>query len=255
MEHNNDNGQINTIKKSIKIIDIISQHDGARVTEIAENLGMAPSTVHGHLATLERNEYLVKEGDIYHVGLKFLQLGGRASHRREEYKQAIEKVHTLAMKTNERAQFIVEEHGKGVYLHTATGEHAVQVNARIGKQSHLHASAAGKAILAFLPERRRAKLLDEISLVPLTENTITDRNQLLEELETIRDRGYSYNKEESITGLQAVGAPLLLDNESPIGAFSISGPTHRLKGVYFEKELPDLLLGTTNELRLNLQYP
>jgi len=98
-------------------------------------------------------------------------------------------VEQLAEQTEERAQFIVEEHGRGVYLHTATGNHAVQVNSRLGRVKSLHNSASGKAILPQLPEERVEEIVDRWGLEASTENTITDYDELLAELELVRDRG------------------------------------------------------------------
>jgi DNA-binding IclR family transcriptional regulator len=74
------------------------------------------------------------------------------------------------------------------------------------------------------------------------------------ELDQIRQQGYCLNDQELIEGLRAVGAPVQGRNGQVIGAISIAGPTHRLKGDTFESDLPDLLLGTVNELELNIVY-
>lgn len=246
--------RLTTIQKSSEIIETVRELDGARVSELAGHTGIASSTVHSHLATLEELGYLVKEGDTYHVGLRFLHLGGYACHRRPEFKLAKEKVEELAAETDERVQFIVEEHGRGIYLYTMTGANAVQVNARIGKQTQLHASAAGKAILANRPDSEVKRILDRHPPVAMTENTMTDVDALFEELDDIKNRGYSFNREESISGLRAIGVPVSDSDGSVVGALSISAPTNRMTGKRFEKELPNLLLGAANELELNLAF-
>lgn len=254
MASNAGHRHIKALEKAIEIVRAVQELEGARVTELADHLDLPASTVHSHLATLEANEYLVKEGDVYHIGLKFLHHGGYASRRKTGYDMAIEKVHEIAAETRERAQFTVEEHGRLIYIHTATGDHAVHVDARIGKQSLLHASAAGKSILANLPAPRIEEILAAAPLTAVTENTITERARLDDELATIREQGFSFNKEESIEGLRAVGVPINGPDGRVIGAFSVSGPTHRMKGDWFEEEIPDLLLGTANELELNIAY-
>jgi DNA-binding IclR family transcriptional regulator len=163
-------------------------------------------------------------------------------------------VENLAETTQERAQFLVEEHGRGVYLHTATGDNAVQVNARLGKVNYLHASAAGKAIFANIDDERVDEIIDRWGLPRFTTQTITDRNELSEELGKIKDRGYSFNYEESISGLRAVGTPVMGQDGQVIGALSVSGPTNRLKGEWIESDIPDLLLGAANELELNIEF-
>lgn len=254
MADDEDDGRIKAVDRAFELVEAIQELEGARVTELADHLDLAPSTVHSHLKTLRANRYLAKEGDIYNVGLEFLNRGGFARIRRSAYPMAFDIVDELAAETKERAQFLVEEHGRGYYLHTATGSHAVQVNARLGRISHLHASAAGKAMIAHLPEARIHEIVDRWGLTEFTENTITDRERLLDELEAVRERGYSFNYEESVDGLRAVGVPVLDPNDRVVGAFSVSGPTNRLTGDWVETDIPDLLLGAANELELNIAY-
>lgn len=246
---------LKTIERAVQVIETIQELNGARVLEVADELDLAPSTAHGYLSTLEDNRYLVKKGEEYHIGLKFLNVGGYASHREEGYTFANQKVKELAGETGERAQFIVEEHGRGIYLHTETGNKAVQIDARIGKENYLHASSAGKMILARLPRSRVEEILDRWGLPQLTENTITTRERLYEELDQIRDRGFAFNKEESVSGLRAVGVPVMTPRGTVLGALSVSGPSNRMQEEWFHQELPKLLLGTVNEIELTISYP
>jgi len=254
MEQESAGGQIKAVKRTLEIVDAIQELEGARVTGLAEHMDLASSTVHSHLKTLEANRFLVKKGDVYHVGLEFLNHGGFARVRKPEYTMAFDIVEELAEETQERAQFLVEEHGRGYYLHTETGDNAVQVNARIGRVNHLHASSAGKSILAHLPEQRLEETIERWGFKEFTENTITDREELFTELEAIRERGISYNIEESVKGLRAVGVPVLGPKDQVIGAFSVSGPSNRLKDERLEESIPNLLLGAANELELNIEF-
>lgn len=246
--------KLKTVETAFDIVEAIQELNGARVTELANHLGMSPSTVHGYLSTLEQHSYLTKEGDAYQIGLQFLNHGGYAQARKPGYGLAAEKVEQLAKLTGERVQFVVENRGRGYYLHTATGENAVKADARIGKRTYLHDSAAGKSILAYSPQEYVERVLDWWGLPKLTEQTITDRAAFFVELENVRERGFALNKEETMNGLHAVGAPVKLSDGNVLGAFSISGPSNRLKGERFEQDLPDMILGMTNELELNLSY-
>lgn len=250
-------GKPGTVKSDRRLLEILlglKELDGAGVTELAEHLDLAKSTVHNHLSTLHDAKFVTKEGTEYHLGLRFLDLGEAARLHRTESDRIKRKVDSLADQTDERAQFIVEEHGFGVYLYRSRGEKAVSTDSRIGRHIPIHATSAGKSILANLPEERTAEILDGADLSPLTKHTITDHDELMDELETIRERGYATNIEESTTGLRAVGAPILRPDGSVVGAISISGPTHRLKGEIFEQEFPNLVMGATNEIELNISF-
>lgn len=245
---------VKTAGTAFSILEALLEADGATITQLAEELGMAKSTVHRHLMTLYEREYVVREDDVYCISLRFLEFGEHARTRNKGYQLIKAKVEQLAEETEERVQFIVEEHGYGVYVYRATGSRGVQTDPGIGKRIQLHSIAAGKAILAFLPAEQTEAIIDRRGLPAITSNTTTDCETLLRELERIREKGFSVNNQENVNGLRAVGVPVKDKDGSVLGALSISGPTHRMKGEWFEQELPNLLLGTANELELNIAY-
>ena len=250
-----DNNTLNTTVTSLEVLSALKQLDGAGVTELAEELGIAPSTAHSHLTTLLRHEYLVKDGDTYQLGLQFLDYAQYVRTNSEYYALAKSKVQRLSEETGGRAHFIVEEHGDGVYVYTKSGKHGVETYARDGRRLSLHRAAAGKAILAYLPTERVHEIIDEKGLEGRTPESITSKEELMNELEEIRERdGIGFNLEEQITGIRAVGAPVRADDGTVVGALSVSGPTHRMKGDRLYKELPDIVLGTANELELEIKY-
>lgn len=246
--------RLKTTETSLEVVNALYELNGGRIEEIANHLDAAPSTIHRHLTTLRAHDYVTKEGDIYRLGLQFLTIGGYLQHEEEGYQLAKDKVEQLALVTGERVQFITEEHGQRVYIHTSVGEDAVQTDAHIGKRGPLHCSAAGKAILAALTETEVEEIIEKQGLARITQNTITDRDALFEELETIRERGVAFNKQESVLGLNAAGTAVQHPNGQVLGAISISGPAQRFKGNKLSEEIPDLLLGATNEIELNLKY-
>ncbi|WP_266082780.1 IclR family transcriptional regulator [Haladaptatus caseinilyticus] len=245
---------LKTIETAVDIVDTIQRREGADIQELAQEFSLAQSTIHGYVKTLENRGYLTYEDGAYHVGLEFLNKGGHARKRKREYDFIINKLEDLAERTGERVQFIVEENGRGYYIHTSIGENAVHVDAHIGKKIHLHASSAGKAILAHLPKERVHQILDRWGMPDYTQQTITNRDELLTELRSIRDTGYATSEQESITGLRAVGTPIQPHEDEPIGAISFSGPAHRLTGDWFDEEIPNIVLGVANEIELDLKY-
>jgi len=245
---------VKTTETTFRTIEQLESSDGAGVTELASELGLAKSTIHRHLSTLERMEYLVCEDDTYYLSMRFLHLGEYSRKRKSAYDLAKTKLNEIAEETQERAQFIVEEHGLAVYVHRASGDLGVEADSGIGKRVPLHATSAGKAILAHLPRERVEEIMDDRGLTAVTENTITDKETLFSELETIRERNVAYNNQENIEGLRAVGVPIKTPDGDVLGAFSVSGPTHRIKGELLEETIPDLLLGAANEVELNITY-
>lgn len=249
-----DGNRIGSTKTSFEIVHALEENGPCRLSEIAAELDLTESTAHRHLNTLCDLRYVSRDGERYQIGLRFLRLGRAARTRDPAYETAKQYVRDLADETEERAQFVVEDHGIGMYLHVETGAKAVRAGFGVGRQIHLHSSSAGKSILAQYPRERVDEILDRWELPALTENTITDREALYEELERVRDRGVAFNREEHVDGINGVSVPVKRDG-SVLGALTVAGPSHRLNGDRLEDELPDRLLAAANELELNVTYP
>lgn len=248
------NRPVETVERAIEIVDFLKHNGPATVIEITEHLGCAKSTAHRHLKTLEANSFLVAEGDEYRLGIRFLDYGVVARDKYALYHEAKPRVDQLADETEEKIWCGVEEHGRSVHIYGAQGKHSVRTYARVGHRNYLHQHAAGKAILAHLPDERINEIVETYGLPEQTQHTITDADALWKEVETIRERGYAFNIEESVEGLHAVGAPITDEDDVAIGAISISGAANRLDGELLREELPALLLGTVNEISINLAH-
>lgn len=248
------NEVVHTTKTSLQIVEALRRLDAARIDELAEELDIAPSTVYRHLQTLRQYGYVVKEADFYRLGLQFLTIGGYVREQKPEYELAKEAVEELAEQTHERVQFEVEEQGERVFIYTATGKHAVQAKGTIGRRGPLHCSAAGKAILAELPDSRVMEIVEQHGLESVTENTITDMDTLLDELKEVREQGIAFNLEESTVGLRAAAASVTTPNGEVLGALSVSGPAHRMEGNRLREDIPNTLRGLAQELELNIKY-
>lgn len=245
---------VETVERAVDIVEYLKREGPATLVEVTEELDCAKSTVHRHLQTLEANSFLVREGDAYGLGVRFLDYGVVARDRYTLFQEAKPKVDELAEVTEEKIWCTVEEHGRSVHIYGARGKHSVRTHARVGDRNYLHQHAAGKAILAHLPEERVAEVVDTHGLPPRTPHTITDPGELRAELDEVRERGYAFNVEESVEGLHAVGAPVTDEDGGAIGAISISGPANRLDGSRLHEELPTLLLGTVNEISVNMAH-
>lgn len=245
--------RVKTVETSLDIIELLRKHNGGDLTGLAAELELAKSTVYRHLRTLQDRGYVIREDGQFQVGLRSLMLGEYARRRNDSYLLAEKKVKELATETGERAQFMVEEHGYAVYAYIERGEQAVRTDPGPGSRTPIHAAASGKAILAHLPEHRIDEIIDRQGLPAMTEKTITDPDELYEELREIRETGIAYNEQEAIEGLLAIGVPIRSPDGGVIGALSISGPTHRIKGESSDEHVK-LLLGASNELELNISY-
>lgn len=245
---------IETTETSLEILESLRRAEGATITELADTLGVAKSTVYNHLQTLRNHGYVVREGTTYYPGFKLLNLGEYVRSRNLAYRIAAKKVTELSERTGEETDFCVESRGRTVRLveEQVHHEHSVLTDRMIGSYAYMHSTAAGKAILATYSASHVEDILDEMGLPKHTENTITDRATLLDELDRIRDRGYALNDEESTVGLRCVSAAATGPDAETIGAFSVSGPVYRIKDDTFREEIPSIVLSVVGEFEREL---
>lgn len=249
-----DAGHVEATEKSIAIIQFLKENGPTTLSDVADQLGYAKSTIHRHLATLEEAGFVARCEDGYRVGLLFLDYGVHAQREHRLYRAAKQKVDTLATEVGEKVWCMTEENGLGVFLYHEQGRDVFQTYTRVGYRGHLHAFAAGKVVLANMPAERVEAIVRERGLPAYTPNTTTDRETLLDELAEIAERGVAFNREESVNGVNAVAVPVLLAPGEPIGSICVAGPASRMSGSYFGEELPELLLGVANEIEVSLEY-
>lgn len=235
------------------VVEHLKSTGGTTVTELAADLDMPKSTVQVYLNTLYGHNLVVKHDGKYKIGLRFLEYGIFAVRSEPVYPEVRAKVEELAEETGELAACFVEEEGDAVYIYGVEGERSIRTDLSVGDRTELHCTASGKALFAYLPEDRIRELLEERSLERKTENTITDPDELLTELEKIRAQGYASADQESVEGMRAVAAPIILD-ERVVGSISLAGPANRFVGTRFDSEIPEKVMGAANELELRLTY-
>ena len=255
--------RVQTTETSLTIIETIRDQNGATTSEVAEQLEIATSTAHKHLATLRARGYLIKEGETYHVGLKFLNLGEYARMRWPQIEQITEYVSVLTERTDEECDFVTEDHGRIItiaesyhkwakYADDDRSVSSKQYRARIGAYYHMHSTASGLAILAEYPDERVAEIVEQWGLPARTDHTITDRKMLFDELARIRDQGYAVDDQGYAEGMRSVGKAVKTPDGSISGALSVSGPTYRIDGSVLEREIPNALLDCVEGLESRL---
>ncbi|ADQ68591.1 transcriptional regulator, IclR family protein [Halogeometricum borinquense DSM 11551] len=226
---------------------------GATLAELTDELEFAKSTIYKHLNTLEKGGLVVMRDNEYLIGLRCLELGGIAQRYDGIYEVAKPEVRRMAVETGELANLMIEEHGYGIYIHTTSGDQAVNLDTSLGKRVHLHQTAIGKALLSSFSDERVEEILDRHGLPGETDNTITDREALFEELETIRAEGIAYDKEERVNGTGCVGVPVETGDRRE-AAISITAPINRMAAPERESEIIDTVKQAANVIEVNLAH-
>ena len=242
-----------SVGRAFRIIDELAENGEARVSELSERLDMPVSTTHDYLKALTSTGYVVKDENLYRTTTKFLEVGYRQLHRTEVFKQVAEELDTVAEETGEHVTLMVEEDGMGVLLAIREGDQAVDLFAYPGARMPLHATAPGKALLAYMPDERVDEIIDQRGLPALTNQTITDPDVLREQLEDVRERGYAVDEGERIVGMVLVAAPILDKRNRVQAAICVGGPQSRF-GETRRREIADAVQRAANVTQVRLDY-
>lgn len=246
-------GPVKTVQTSMEIVNLLTQNEGQNLSEIAETLDMPTSTTHDHLQMLVELDFVNREGNVYSLSTKFLEIGGRKRKKMELFRVARPEIFKLAKQTDEHASLLIEENFSGVLIFHSKGENAVELGAYPGLRIPLVATAQGKAILSQFPENRLEAFVESYDFPEFTEQTITRPEDLYEELDALSQQGYAMDAEEYVEGVRNIAVPIVAHNDVK-GAIGIGGPLRRMEDRQVEKEYKEMLLETANVIELSLTY-
>jgi len=229
---------ISTLEKALKILDVF---DGVRaplfLTEIAKRAGVGKQDVHRYLMTLKDLGLVSRDAEgRFSIGRKMFELGQQFVAARAGIDQSAEAyLDQLSQRTGCTNQIGILSDGLVTYVLVVPGTMTVQVVARVGHWRYAHASATGKAIMAFDGRPLHEFKLHEDKdgrLKQVTDRTIITYEHLDRELRQTRARGYSISDGESSLEVTAVGAPIVDGRGKVVAGISASFPRHTASESY-----------------------
>src|SRR5262245_14515665 len=246
--------QVQVLNRALGILELLSQ-EGPELAlgELVVRSGLHKSTVHRLLMVLEQHRFIERKNQNgkYHLGLRLFELGSQALAQLGLTDRAKPYLERLVFETSETANLCVLDEGEVLYLEKKEAPRTVRIPAIVGRRYPPHCGAAGKTLLAFLPEAQLDDLIKRQGLKAYTRNTITTPAQLKSELQLIRERGYALDNEEYEEGLKCIGAPVRDYTGNVIASIGIAGVGFRLT----EEKIPalsELVKGVALDLSIEL---
>jgi len=214
------------------------------VTEIAKRVGLPKSVVHYHVSALVRNGYVEARPDRrYGLGYAALRLARGSYPNMELRTRALPHMRALHHETWETVTLSVLVGRERVCVDQLVSPQDVRLSMDLGRPLPLHAGAAGRAILAFLPDDRRAAVLDQ-PLERLAPETIVDPDELRASLDAVRQAGVAVSRNERQEGAASVAAPIF-DRHGVAGAIGVCGPVERFDQATVDRHRPLLKAAAT----------
>ncbi|CAG0936201.1 HTH-type transcriptional regulator XynR [Thermoflexales bacterium] len=223
---------LQTIEKASEVLALFDrEHPEWGVREVAEALGLAKSSAHDLLTSLEQVGLLGKnEAGRYRLGWRLVTLSETLLATTELRREARPIMEELADQYRETIHLAVLDDTKVVYVDKLEGKQAVRVElTALGTRLYAHCSALGKVLLAYQPEENVKRLIKVEGLPRLTANTITDVHELEETLAKVRKQGYATDQQEILADLCCIGAPIHDHTGQVIAAISMSVPAYRFQ--------------------------
>ncbi|MDR3231955.1 MAG: IclR family transcriptional regulator [Synergistaceae bacterium] len=223
---------------------VATQKGGATFSEIVRSLAIPKSSLHPLIHTLcKRRFVLYRENEQrYFLGDRIFSLGFQYGSATGLLGMISDALAELARSVEETCYFGVLAGNEVLYLLKQVASNPIQVTARPGYRLKAYASAIGKSLLSQFDRDELLRLYPD-GLEPVTENTVTDMEELCRQLSKGREEGFLYEKEESSEHVQCVAAPVFYQ-QKVTAALSVAFP------IFTEAVIPEKIQFNKEKLTL-----
>lgn len=237
----------NQLTRGLELLQKLAGDDESKwgVREIGRLLGVPPGTAH-RLVTLLAEQGMVSQDPTdgrYVLGPRLYALASKVKLQSSVERVAVPHLHHLVADTNETV--LLGTYHPSVmsmmFVTAVESPHPLRYVVDLHTFLPLHAGASGHAILAFLPERQQSVVLERLTLETVTSETIVDLDELRQELDRTRERGYSISHGQRIPGAVGIAAPILDATDEVVGDVMVTMPEGRFVAAE-EKRLADCVM-------------
>jgi DNA-binding IclR family transcriptional regulator len=216
--------------KASHILDFLSSCDEPQsLNKIAKETGLTNSTALKILDTLLMIGYVQKNAELkkFSLGLSIIKYANKSINNLDIKKIAQPHLEELQRVTNETVHLGIQDKDSIIYITKIESKNPICLYSKVGNSIPMYCSAMGKAILAYSLDEEIKNYLDRNPLNKLTNNTITNKSEFMEEILKVREMGYAYDNGEHEEDVFCIGASITLNHKN-YGAFSVSIPKYRL---------------------------
>lgn len=232
-------------EKLLTLIEVLSAQDRPiRLQDLAKLVNMNASTVLRFLTALQNKRYVsqTKDHGYYYMTHKLCAIANNITMQMDVRKFCTPYLRSISQIFEESANLSIEEDMQVVYIEVINGPHQMlSIRQRIGNIAPMHCTGVGKLMLLDYNDAKINLLISNHGMPRFTENTITTKEALLQELETIRKQGYAFDNEECEIGARCIAVPIRNFTGQIVAGLSVSGPSTRMTDSHIYKNLPFLL--------------
>lgn len=248
-------GVIETVDRALQILELFESEPSLGLIEISQKLELSKSTVHRLLKTLEERGYIFQEPTTrkYRLGVKLIHLGLNLLNQMDIRKIAQPVMKNLVSLVSETTTLVILNNCDGICIEKIDSPHRIRIFTEVGRIIPLYAGALGKAILAYLPEERIRRIL-KIKRNEISPKVLEDGpDNILKDLEKIREMGYAVSFGELTPGAAGLAAPIKNHFGEVIASLGFAGPANRFSSRDLV-ELTTVLIESADKISTMLGY-
>ena len=225
--------------KTIRIIEYLAGTTIGSLSQIAKALSIPKTSCYDILQALIESDFVEYADDAcktYRLSIKAYQIGCSVVRENQINSIAHEVITKMSEKLNETCYFVVENHGKIIYIDKVESDCPLRSTCNVGSSNDMYSTGLGKAILAAKSDSEISMYIKFHELIAKTPYTITTGEKLFEDIYRIRERGYSIDNCEGMEHIKCVAAPLRNRNNEIAGAISVAS----LKDNLTDERIPEV---------------
>lgn len=243
---------VKTTETSIGILDVLTAESALTLEELTERFEHSRSTIHRHLATLEKHGLVVRDDGAYRLGLRLLDFGKRAQERSELYDVSKDFVKRLANETGDHVWLSSLESYHSVVVCSIVEDRPFEGDFLTGVRRKLHQSAGGMAMLASFDDEQVRTALEASGV---DESVYAPGADLWDDLERFRADGYALRATPDSGKVTAIAKAIRTESEGVVGAIGIADTKGRSGDVLVEDGYPEDVIQASNEIEILLRLP
>ncbi len=223
---------VQSLDRGLRILEILSENGEMSITELTDILKVDKSTVSRLVETLRSHDMvqLNKQTKKYRLGLRILHLGTAMEKNLNIIEIARPIIRSVSEKLEQSVHLCAYNNTMAYVIDQVVYNAMYSLSATIGMIEPMHASSVGKCIIAYRREDIIAQMLENYDYVKYTDQTITDKEGLIAELQKIKEQGYAVDDEEVAVGVRCVAVPIFSSRNQVRYSIGISGPVGLMTG-------------------------
>ena len=246
---------VRAVERALEILLCFSRETPElSMSQISTQIDVHKSTVHRLLATLEEKHFVERDPTtgLYRLGINMLHMAYLTLEQNDLRHIAHPFLRRLKDQYRETVNLSILDDANMVFLEVVESPQRVKLAAATGQRLPAYCTASGKAYLAFTSREVVEEVLQQ-GMPPQTQHTIGNREDFYQDMERIRVRGFAISIQEYEEGINAVAAPILIQDDRPIASLAVAGPSYRLtKEIMFQ--IGPVLVKTAQDIAQEYEF-